>query len=237
MGEARDVLAGLGLDLGAQRLLLGVCRAREREVLPHEQALLVAQVVEVLGLVDPPAPDPQQVHVHRDRLVDPLGVALAGDAVREGIVGDPVGPARPHVLVVDDEREAHAIGVVVHRDAHRAESDAARGGVKNGAVGRGEGDIDVVQRLIAVRARPPQVHGRELDVKRRGRFPRRHDDGFGAIPGGDGEAELLIGGALDVDCDAHDAACALSGAVGKERLCAHGCQARTRPGLEAHGTP
>ena len=74
------LLAGLGLELAAERLLLGVGGAGEREVLPDHDAALVAHVVEVVGLVDAAAPDPQQVEVGADGLVDPAGERAGGDA-------------------------------------------------------------------------------------------------------------------------------------------------------------
>jgi hypothetical protein len=63
MGQPDDGLLGLGRDLGAQRLLLGVSGTGEEEVLADHQAELVGQVVEVLRLVDPATPDPQEVDV------------------------------------------------------------------------------------------------------------------------------------------------------------------------------
>lgn len=50
--EPGHVLAGLVLDLGPRRQVLTVGGAGEQEVLPHQQALLVGQVVQVVGLVD-----------------------------------------------------------------------------------------------------------------------------------------------------------------------------------------
>ena len=65
-GQAGDVLAGLRLELVPERLLLGVRRAGQQEVLPDQQAALVAELVEVLGLVDPAAPDADEVEVGVD---------------------------------------------------------------------------------------------------------------------------------------------------------------------------
>ena len=55
-----DVVAGLGLDLGGEEVL-GVGGTGEREVLPDEQAELVARVVEGVVLVDASAPHPHEV--------------------------------------------------------------------------------------------------------------------------------------------------------------------------------
>ena len=86
-----DVLAGLGLDLVAERLLLGVRGAGEQEVLPDHQPALVAEVVEVVRLVDAAAPDAQQVGVRGDRLVEPAGEARPREPGEQVVVGDPVG--------------------------------------------------------------------------------------------------------------------------------------------------
>jgi hypothetical protein len=52
-----DVLPGLGLDLLPQRRLLRVGGAGQQEVLPDEQATLVACPIEVLALEDSATPN------------------------------------------------------------------------------------------------------------------------------------------------------------------------------------
>ncbi len=96
-----DGLASLGDHLAAQRLLLGVRGAREQEVLPHQHALPIADLVEVLALVDAAAPDPDQVDVRIDGLRDALQVAVAADPRRERVVRDPVDAAGEDRHVVD----------------------------------------------------------------------------------------------------------------------------------------
>src|SRR5699024_11427920 len=84
-GQSGDVFTCLGLELAPQRLFLGVGGTCQGEVLPDEDATFVTHVVEVLGLVDTTAPDPQHVHVRIDGLVDTSGQAVTGDAGEEEI--------------------------------------------------------------------------------------------------------------------------------------------------------
>ena len=100
-----DVLPGLRLHLAPQRLLLRVGRAREREVLPDQQPQLVADVVEVLALVDPAAPDPDRSTPAPAACVQPRAGTAPGDPGREHVVRDPVDAPREQPLPVDDEGE------------------------------------------------------------------------------------------------------------------------------------
>ena len=98
-------LTSLGDDLRAQRLLLGVGRARDEEVLPDEQPCLVTVPVEVFALVDAAAPDPDQVAPGGRGLVVARGIPLGGDPGGEAVVGDPVDPADEDRRVVDEQPE------------------------------------------------------------------------------------------------------------------------------------
>src|SRR5699024_2615516 len=75
-GQAHVLLAGLGLELAAQRVPLGVGGAGHGEVLPHHDPQFIAQVVEELGFVEPAAPDAQGVHAGLDRIGDACAVVL-----------------------------------------------------------------------------------------------------------------------------------------------------------------
>ncbi len=80
VAESGHVVAGLCLDLAADRLLFGIGGAREEEVLPGQQAEFVARVVERVVLVDSAAPDPDEVEVRGDGLLETVAVALGSDA-------------------------------------------------------------------------------------------------------------------------------------------------------------
>ncbi len=242
--EAHDVVARLGLDLGAQRLLLRVGRAGEEEVLPGEDAPLVAQVVEVVRLVDPAAPHAQEVQVRGDRLVDPCGVPLARDAVRERVVRDPVRPAHPDGHPVDDEPEGRAVLVGLHLERRGAEADAAGGRVEVRALGQ-QLDDDVVERLVTVRPRPPQVHLGHDDVDLHRVGVGRHLDPHPGDGRREGERRGTVtgpgrAGALDLRDHAHAPGRGRQGLARlahDRRVDAHLGETRDRPGLEPHRAP
>lgn len=154
--EAHDVLAGLGLHLAAQRLLLRVGGAGEGEVLPDHEAELVAGVVEGVVLVDAAAPDAYEVDVGIGGLGEAGAVALGGDAGGQDVVGDPVDAACEDADAVDDEGEAGAVFVGAAVDLDGAEADSVLPGVQR-PVAFEERQLDVVQRLFAVSAWPPEV--------------------------------------------------------------------------------
>src|SRR5690606_5261277 len=110
--QTRHVVARLVLEAPAERLVLRVARAGGREVLPDHDAELVARVVEGVVLVDPAAPDAQHVHVRLARLPDAPAVALACDAVREAVVGNPVGALAEDAAPVDPQVKRGAPGLL-----------------------------------------------------------------------------------------------------------------------------
>src|SRR5262249_4514909 len=138
-------LPRLGLDLAPQRFVLGVRRTREQEVLPDQDSGLVARVVEVLALVDPTAPDAQQVHPGVDRVPDAGPVGLRGQPGEERVVRNPVRTTDVDRLAVHREYELRPVVVRSNVQRDGPESDPALP-----VVVVVEYDGDVVQWLFAV---------------------------------------------------------------------------------------
>ena len=159
-GQADDVLAGLGLDFGLGFGVLRIGGAGQHEVLPHHDAVLVAQVVELVGLVDAAAPGAHHIGVGFHKIADAALVVALGDTGDEGVVGNPVVAVRVHrhVVDVDLERTADVVGTGVHM--HGTEADMA---VPERFLGITGGDVDIVQRLVAVADGPPQLRFRHGD--------------------------------------------------------------------------
>ncbi|SCD52380.1 hypothetical protein GA0115239_102938 [Streptomyces sp. BpilaLS-43] len=144
-GEPDEVLADLGGHLVVQRLLLRVGGAGEGEVLPDQQPLLVAEFVEVVALVETAAPDADQVGVRGEGLVQAVGESPPGEAGREAVVRDPVHASYEDRLAVDGDPERLAL-----------QGDAPEAGPASPGV-LTEVDGDVVQGLLAVAVRPPDL--------------------------------------------------------------------------------
>ena len=154
------MLAGLGLDFGLGFGALRIGGAGQHEVLPHHDAVLVAQVVELVGLVDAAAPGAHHIGVGFHKIADAALVVALGDTGDEGVVGNPVVAVRVHrhVVDVDLERTADVVGTGVHM--HGTEADMA---VPERFLGITGGDVDIVQRLVAVADGPPQLRFRHGD--------------------------------------------------------------------------
>ena len=127
-----------------------------------EQAELVAELVERVGLVDAAAPDADQVQAGRPRLLQSLAVARTVDPHREGVVGDPVRALHEHRLVVHDELERGAVGVGLRVPAQVAEADPSGRLVEHPAVGA-EPHADVVEHGVAIADGPPALHLLEFE--------------------------------------------------------------------------
>ena len=125
MPQPPDLEFRLGARTGQECVVRRVQRAGEHEILPHQQPELVAQVVEILALVDAAAPDPHHVHVGLGRAAQVPLVVGAGQPGDETVRGNPVGALGEDRPAVDDklERFAPRVGVAVQGD--RAQSDPA----------------------------------------------------------------------------------------------------------------
>ena len=126
MGKAIHIIANLGLDFGRKRLFLRIRRAGEREILPDHHAQLVAGVVELIGLVNPAAPDTEHIAASIDGLPNALtNTSRVAGAVKEAVVGDPIETFAEDFLAVDFEGETGADGVGGGVERNGAEADVA----------------------------------------------------------------------------------------------------------------
>src|SRR6185437_9637529 len=108
MGQASDIVAGLGFDLVSQGFF-GIHRAGEEKILPDEDAKFVADVVEIIRLKNAAAPNAEHVAAGVDGLLNALANArwLAG-SVEEAVVGDPVETFAEDGFAVDFENKSAA---------------------------------------------------------------------------------------------------------------------------------
>ncbi len=122
--RAGEELPRFHVDQGA-KLGVGsrIVEIREGEILPDEQAQLVAERVERVALVAHRAADADHVEagVRRQRQQRQVGLAREGQG--DEIGGRPAGAAAEHRLAVDAQAEALAVGVAV--DLDRPEADVA----------------------------------------------------------------------------------------------------------------
>ena len=150
----------------------GIERAGEHEILPDQQAELVAQVVEVLGLVDPAAPDAHHVHVGRDRGLQVARIIAPGEAGDKGARRDPVGALCENRPAVDDELERLApfVRLAVERD--RPQPDPAHSRADPSAVGTGGLDLESCRAAGPLAVRPPELRASGSRMRGAGAGPR-----------------------------------------------------------------
>ena len=128
--ERLDDLQRLERGRRRERLVVpGIVHAGEHEVLPDQDAQLVAEVVKAIGLVRHRAADAHHVHPRIAQLLERS--AIRGRIGGEGreVQWRPAGTAAEHRNAIDDEAEALAVGVAVDVDgaeAHAAEVDGFR---------------------------------------------------------------------------------------------------------------
>ncbi len=130
-------------DIVEQGLVVRIHRAGEHEVLPHQDAVPVAQVVDIVVLVDAAAPDAQHVHVRIGSRADDLVVDRVGDARQEAVIGDIVGALHEDGNAVEFDIKAGAFRI---RRLHDAQG--AQPGPDVAAVGRARGGHQITGKLI-----------------------------------------------------------------------------------------
>ena len=156
--QSRKLVGRLGLDIGGEVLVLDrVVHVGEHEILPHQDAEFVAEVIEVVALVNHRAADAEHVHA---RIPSQAQVALDRHAVslRRQDVAD--GPAYTSAI----DRDA----VDLHRKAvllwHMKLTEAELA-TRNDVIFLFEMEVQGAreERLVAVGMRPPQ--GRVVQVQ------------------------------------------------------------------------
>ena len=155
----------VGQELGIRQR---IDAAGEHEVLPDQDAVAVAQVVERLGLVIAAAPDPDHVVVGRRRGAEQRFEPFRGHARRERVGRDPVGPLGEDGHAVDDEGERLAPFVGLAPKLERPQPDLERAPV-DGSIARDQLDLDLIERLRAQTVGPPELRIGDVDRESGGR--------------------------------------------------------------------
>ena len=153
--QARQQLARLVDGAGDEGgVILRIVHVGEHEVLPHEDAELVAQIVEVVALVDHGAADAQNVHAGLSRLRQRRGVRGPIGAERERVERRPAGAATEDGHAVDAQLELVVADDLAQAD--RTELDSSTDVT--------DLEAHLVARRLAVRVRPPAHRIRQLET-------------------------------------------------------------------------
>ncbi|OQA62696.1 MAG: hypothetical protein BWY37_02240 [Firmicutes bacterium ADurb.Bin262] len=156
VAQPAELVREFRLNLGEERAVRRVERAREHEVVPHQQPKLVTGVVKSVVFKLASAPQPDHVHVGGPSRPEQVAVALGRLARGQPVAGNPVRALAEQVHPVDAEGHAHAgFGGGVARvwlvdDLDGAQAEAARERVLADRHGK------VVERLLARPVGPPQ---------------------------------------------------------------------------------
>ena len=156
--QAVEVVDGLGGELLLHLVGEPDVGAGHHEVLPDHDALLIAEVVElVLGIVAA-APDAERIEVGIDGPLDVVLNALVGNAAQEIVHGDVVGTHGEDLHAVDDEGELAAPLVGVLLGAHRQgpQADALFHGIDDLAL-VDQLDYTIIQGLLTEATDPPEL--------------------------------------------------------------------------------
>ena len=132
--------------------------AGEHHILPDENTLLVAEVVEILVFVKAASPDAQTVHVGFDRIGEQGVIPGAGVGFGAGIHRDPVSTLGEDIDAVVAEFQADAVFVLLADGLHVAQADPFG---KGHAVRR---DGERVERLFPVSGRIPELRISHLEI-------------------------------------------------------------------------
>src|SRR5947209_17781421 len=90
-------------DIIEKLLIAGIHAASEHEILPNQNAQLVAEVVKVVALVNPAAPNTHHVHVCVMHGSKQLAILLLSDASRKTIRRNPITTFGEDRHTIDDK--------------------------------------------------------------------------------------------------------------------------------------
>ena len=180
--EPGDLVSRLALHRCEKLLVLGIGRTGEHEVLPDHDPVSIARLVELVGLVDPATPDPEQVEVRIHGLADPGPDSIWIRRPGMQAVGYPVGAEAENRPLVDGETKPRIDPVLAEIQTYRPQSDPTSDGVQ-GSISATKLHTDLVERLISVTAWPPASRLGNLELQSaldsRHRDPARMDRPFG----------------------------------------------------------
>lgn len=156
VAQAADIVHGLGTDPFAERVVGGIHRTGEDEVLPDENARPVARLVKGIVLVEPAAPDAQHVEMRIRAFVHQMPVIRRIGARQKTVRRDQVGPLGEHRTAVDLEVEALAPAVGLADHPHTPQPQRLPLCVVAHA-GTLKPHLDIIQMRITHAVGPPQL--------------------------------------------------------------------------------
>src|SRR6185369_9588713 len=111
--ETTHVIFGFGSDTIQEFLIAGIHAASKHKLLPHEYSHLVAHVVEIIGLVNAPAPHAQHVHVCINSRLQQPAIFLFAYSSWKAVSRNPVCTFCKNGDAVNNERETLSPRVVL----------------------------------------------------------------------------------------------------------------------------
>ena len=109
-GQPADLMDGLALDRVVEAFIMArVTAAREDEFLPNQDAARIAEIVEIVMLVESPTPDPEEVEVGFQGAVEQFDVTRPVDTSCNQVGGNEISALAEDAAVVDlQHKEAAA---------------------------------------------------------------------------------------------------------------------------------
>src|SRR6266481_8057138 len=124
--QALDVIDRFLANVVEKLLVARVHAAAEHEVLPDENPLLVAEIIEIVTLVNTAAPDAQHIHVGVAHGAKQFAILVPGDASRKAVSRNPVAAFGKDRHAVDYKGEAFAGIVALLSELQCAQARALR---------------------------------------------------------------------------------------------------------------
>ncbi len=152
----------LSLDCREKFWSSGIDRAGEHKILPDEQSLFVAKVIEIFHFIDSPSPDADHVHVRLFGARQQIVIVRAGDATDKAMRGNPIRALGEYRSAVYHKLKglAEFIGMAIEHD--RSKSHASTPAIED-FLAIDKLETHIVKGMSPLAVRPPQF--RILDLK------------------------------------------------------------------------
>ena len=123
VAQSLDLMPHLLADILQKVGRRGIERAGEHEVLPDQQPMFIAEVIEPVRLILSPTPHPDYVHIRGERALEEIFDNLAGLPLRQGIRRNPIRAFAENRHPVDLKQKGSAMGVLFGDELNRPQAD------------------------------------------------------------------------------------------------------------------
>ena len=123
VAQTLHIIDRLLADICKECLVSRICGAGKHEVLPYEDTVAVAEIIEIIILIHAASPYTDHIHIHRFCIEHMLVVFLMGNARKEIIERNHIHTLHEHRFAVEFESERTSLCIILCDELERSDTD------------------------------------------------------------------------------------------------------------------